>query len=1410
MGEYTITAVGQDHTKHAPVRSLPSAKLIRQPGAAEKFDCKWIEGSVEPIVELGAPMPTVVVSLYDGAGKPVDPAGVEPTITCSLDGSTIALKVPAPKYKIVDGLLRIEPMLQLERPDSEQLSCVARARLDVQVTLTDGSRKEAGKLSLFLKTGEPHKLVIGAELEAALTSSSRTLARTGGLPAFEIVLHDAKGNNCVFQQGEAPMVHITKADGTPLIKRELRNDGSAAFDDGEVLTSGFLFGDTSVKLQAKLFNRAIRNPQPILTQPTRSRPAAEIIARLPPFAVVPRVIGLAQPADDLAGEVRKKLPIELAIFDQADHVDKDVTGTLTVEYAPVELSCGTSKLAVKAGRALLNLTPKVKGDASYILTVSVTCDQIKGAKLPLKIRCEPPVTAPHSLVVQPQLDGVDGSSISRFVVAVRDRNGDPVSTSISGDSLHVTATGIGCQLTQAGVVNEVAAKVSAGGEAAFADVEVSMVQPLQVAHVASIKFQLCAGQAREEISSVSCHLKPLLLSQLHCSVSHHMSRQVEPESSPITIAPSDKCSKLELLLETSDQGLSLRPTGGATGGLVLTGPAGSTVALRLRALNEAGGALDAATLQLQPLPTFDGSAWTGVRNETKLPLLQLPTKAQSGVTRTICEQRAGGAELSLTLHVVPDLRDVSQCTWVLQRPPSSVARIGMRWRDVLVISIVDPHNNGASLTDASLDDQHAELLESLPAGAAASAGPLDGAPVLDTFLGKPRQTMLRVRSRGGSGPLPSESLALSICHGKPHRASVNPPVLKVKHCEPLKRVEVALVDVEGNSCADSAFRVTLRPSAQLQEVLFLPAYSPQGGQVTNLPVARISEGAPRMPGDFVLDVRSTAGDAGHLVELLLNEHSLVLRDGAISGSELESNFELRVYLGDPAQTLLDSPKLPVKVIKGTHPTRIELSRWPVSLPAQAVDLQHTVGEAVALEDVGVALLAEDGTRLVGDELRRHSDQVAVRSTGGGGLLDSVWVLQDMQPDSDQQALHFKASSLQATEAKSYPFEAIITALGAPQSCVRSGSASLKLLPGPAAKLVVTGASTRLPALVEVDAPLLRTSDGLALRDAFDNPVQPQQQEQTLTFSLIHQNGSIINGLGPTSATVAMGSHEGKVTTDLAIAGVVQSGQYTLVVHLGATELLPRHQFEYRASKLEDDERELQDELGQLREGRDQKKGNMDAISREIRTSEAAIRKARLVKEKAERAAAEAELAAAAADEDLTALSRLDDERNKILHAEHRNNAFRTLHTTLGAAMAQNGVHGVVAQFGCVEEDSVARTIERYLSSALADMLVRDDAAQTWLQQQFFDYNSAADAQNRLQTHSSAVALKGQVWHRRRWPGSVNNDEQKTLQLRREPLAAAKQVDPECRGYAVNLISLDTTGSPSAQELRTELWYPLLR
>jgi hypothetical protein len=889
-----------------------------------------------------------------------------------------------------------------------------------------------------------------------------------------------------------------------------------------------------------------------------------------------------------------------------------------------------------------------------------------------------------------------------------------------------------------------------------------------------------------------------------------MSHQVQPESRPIRIAPSDKCSKLGLFLETSDQGHSLQPTGGATGGLVLTGPAGSTVALRLGAFNKAGGALDAATLQLQPLPTFDGGAWTDVRNETKLLLqLQLPTKAQSGVTRTICEQRAGGAELSLTINVVPDLRNVSQCTWVLQRPPNSVARIGMRWRDVLVISIVDPHNNGASLTDASLDDQHAELLESLPAGAAASAGPLDGAPILDAFLGKPRQTMLRVRSRGGSGPDRSEPLALSICHGKPHQASVNPPVLKVIHCEPLKRVEVALVDVEGNSCADSAFRVTLRPSAQLQELLFLP--SPQGGQeITNLPVARTSEGAPRMSGDFDLDVRSTAGDAGHLVELLLNEHSLVLRDGAISGSELESNFELRVYLGGPAQTLLDSPELPVKVIKGTHPTSIKLSCWPVSLPTQA--LERTVGEAVELEDVGVALLAEDGTQLVGDELRRYSDQVAVRSTGGGGLLDSVWVLQDMQPGSDQEALHFKAPPLQATEAKSYPFEAIITALGAPQSYVRSGSASLKLLPGPAAKFVVTGASARLPALVEVHTPLLRTSDGLALRDEFDNPVQPQQQEQTLTFSLIHQNGSIINGLGPTSATVAMGSYEGKVTTDLVIAGVVQSGQYTLVVHLGATELLPRHQFEYRDSRLEDDERELQSKLNQLQEGHEQKKGIVDTISKEIKTSEAAIRKARQVKQLAEQAATQAEQAAAAADKDLTDLSRLDNERNKVLHAEHRNNAFNTLHTTLGAAMAQNDVYGVVAQFGCVEEDRVARTIERDLGTVLADMLVRDDDAQKWLKRQFSEHNSAADArqQSRLQTHSSAVALKGQIWHRRRWLGGVNNDAQKTLQLRNEPLNAAMQVDADCRGYAVNLISLDTTGSPSAEELRKELWYPLLR
>ena len=258
VGEYTITAVGQDHTKYQ-IKSVPPAKLIRRPGAAEHFECKWSGDSQSPTVELGA-LPTIIVSFYDSDHNAVNPEDVQPTITVS---STIALRVPQPKHRVVDRVLHIDPVLELEHPDRERLTCVSNASLDVQVTLSNGSRKQAGQLALSVGTGAPKELVIEKleDLKAKLTSP---ISRTDGFPAFEIALRDDKRRNCVFDQGKAPVVHIINTtDGTLLTKLELRDDGTLSTNHGEVPTSKLLFGQTNVKLHAQLFDRASRDPQPI-------------------------------------------------------------------------------------------------------------------------------------------------------------------------------------------------------------------------------------------------------------------------------------------------------------------------------------------------------------------------------------------------------------------------------------------------------------------------------------------------------------------------------------------------------------------------------------------------------------------------------------------------------------------------------------------------------------------------------------------------------------------------------------------------------------------------------------------------------------------------------------------------------------------------------------------------------------------------------------------------------------------------------------------------------------------------------------------------------------------------------------------------------------------------------------------
>ena len=504
VGEYSIVAIGQDHAKN-PIRSLVTAKLLLEPGAVDpkKITCKWIDDSPpSKIAELGESLSTIVVVLKDSTGSVVKPVDVKPHVTCQLSGSSIPVTVNLVNSELQNSELHVS--IKLTAAD-KQLPCVIKAVLTVQVKLADGSCLPAGVLECHLGTGAPASLCI-QDSEALQHTLSTPIERSLGLPAFTIALKDCHDRNCVFEIGQTPQITVCKDDGTALIgPLDLGADGSLKFRDQQVKISGLLCGQTDVKLQIKILDVAGEQIQ------YNGRP---VVADLPTFRVSPRHLVLntaamsVQPqGSTVSVEVEKTVDIQLAVFGEGGVVSKDITGILTVTYEPTHLSCGSSEVAVSNGRATLSLTPKVHGVAAYDLAVSIECNQISGpaAKLALTLKCEPPATAPSSLVVPEQLAAKDSSPVDPFSVEVLDGHGNSVDFNASGNVFYIKAKGLGCNLTQKGVGHgDVFARVAlASGKAVFDDVSVSLTQPSQETVEASVEFTLCVGDDHTPVDSVS-------------------------------------------------------------------------------------------------------------------------------------------------------------------------------------------------------------------------------------------------------------------------------------------------------------------------------------------------------------------------------------------------------------------------------------------------------------------------------------------------------------------------------------------------------------------------------------------------------------------------------------------------------------------------------------------------------------------------------------------------------------------------------------------------------------------------------------------------------------------------------------------------------------------------------------------
>jgi len=302
-----------------------------------------------------------------------------------------------------------------------------------------------------------------------------------------------------------------------------------------------------------------------------------------------------------------------------------------------------------------------------------------------------------------------------------------------------------------------------------------------------------------------------------------------------------------------------------------------------------------------------------------------------------------------------------------------------------------------------------------------------------------------------------------------------------------------------------------------------------------------------------------------------------------------------------------------------------------------------------------------------------------------------------------------------------------------------------------------------------------------------------------------------NRLSLNSVDISAGASSASMPTHITIRDL-PSDNYTFQVLLGAVVLLS-HSFTYCDTRLDDDERKLQKLREQKVQKRNQEQKLLDRVGKDCAKINTDLVRFRALATTCRQAEQEAVRASDSAAATLKSLDGLWHRRNQVAHPVHNNEAYRNmLHKKTSDVMLRHGVLGAVAQFGCVEDAGVARTIEQKLGAYLSEVLVKDDGANTWLFNAFREHNQdPANAASQIRTSSQAIALKGAVWYERRWKGPFKSGDQAALKLPEPPLTAALAVDPNCCGYAVNLISIpEPPGSLTIKELRAELWWPLLQ
>mmetsp|Transcript_58120 Transcript_58120/g.159521 ORF Transcript_58120/g.159521 Transcript_58120/m.159521 type:complete len:864 (-) Transcript_58120:399-2990(-) len=623
----------------------------------------------------------------------------------------------------------------------------------------------------------------------------------------------------------------------------------------------------------------------------------------------------------------------------------------------------------------------------------------------------------------------------------------------------------------------------------------------------------------------------------------------------------------------------------------------------------------------------------------------------------------------------------------------------------------------------------------------------------DFFTGIVRATKVNaVTSTTFTSLAPSKSkhdaLQITLVAGAPFGLQVTPAAFSLRHCSQLPGITVAVNDVDGNLCEIAPGVAVLEAEQQFKSLLASPK---------------------------PLKVKLDQGCA-----TLKPESKLCLKDGfPTDASSVVGTLLAKVTGRDVSGVGPEEVK--VTIIRGNHPAKLSISSG--GNQTRIVD-----SNPLTLDNLRVKVIAEDGNDLDAD------DDLAGRALLKFAGLDTI---RNACVEAGQLAftqLHLPNIGRRLEQAGELHGEVCLEAASGMPHIV-SARITVTLEAATASQLVYKSSSP-LSQVIDCAQPLIVSRGAIfEVQDAFGNPkCLPANSKMTLK-SLFKEEiaSSSMQGLQEVTIDGSRATLAEDILMTTTGSCKAKSGSYQLLLQVGGNLHL-EHQFEYSEDALDDKTKKLNE---QLREKQAELAELQSDLGVQERASEAA---------EADRQQCEKEIKS-----DRAKKTRLEGKRQQLQQSEeqyrqllgdrnprqqhqcgNRNMAYEDLDRAIFSA---RGGRGLIAELGAVESADVAKVLGVVLKSRLLDVVVQSNATIKWLEEQ-----------NLPETSCKAIALSEKRCADTHFKGQVDGSAQRLLKLQTTNVPAYSDVNG-CLGYLVNLIVLEPE---HAQELRTQLWWPLLR